>query len=310
MYRNYIQKKEFCSQPPIRLWVEITNYCNLECVFCPSNKIPTYQKGFMSMETFQTIVDQISIFGSDIVFHIGGEPTLHPKLGKMIKLANEKGLFTLLNTNATLLSEEKIKEILDSGLDQIELSLDTFKKDIYNKLRKGAKYDITFENIIRFLEIREKMKKSKTKVKIRLLDHYSNKNEKCPPTLKKFTNVFVYTHPLHNAAGNVNISIKENKKDYAPCIQIWGGFGIKWNGNVVPCCRDYFGEYVIGNIKKQELWKIWNRKKMRELRKKIAHQKNQEIKLCRNCDVLKDKKIFGIPKKTLTTFFKEHIKFW
>jgi radical SAM protein with 4Fe4S-binding SPASM domain len=72
------------------------------------------------------------------------------------------------------------------------------------------------------------------------------------------------------------------------CEWLYYSTTIQWNGDVVPCCRDARGDYIMGNILEQDFYEIWNGEKFREFRRKVnSDQKN--IKLCQLCSG------FGIP---------------
>ena len=67
-----------------------------------------------------------------------------------------------------------------------------------------------------------------------------------------------------------------------PCYYLWKSFVIQWNGEVVPCCRDYDSKIVLGDVNKQTLLEIWNGKKLRKLRAE-AIKGNFKNGLCDNC---------------------------
>ena len=83
-----------------RIYIEITNVCNLNCEFCEPHK---RTNRFMTFDEFETILNKISNFSSYIYLHVKGEPLLHPEFDKFVKLAYEKGFQINLTTNATLL---------------------------------------------------------------------------------------------------------------------------------------------------------------------------------------------------------------
>ena len=74
---------------------------------------------------------------------------------------------------------------------------------------------------------------------------------------------------------------------------------ILWDGRVVPCCIDFVGEYLLGDVRKESLLEIWNGDKLVELRKKIIGRRYKEVNLCKGCDVLFKPKILGIPVRSI-----------
>jgi len=268
--------------------------------------VPKNKKGFMDLETYKKIIDELNGFTYELFFYLGGEPLLHPKIFEMIEYANKKNFYTVINTNATLLTGKKITKFLDAQPDQIEFSLDTFDEINYNNDKKNAIYSDTLKNIFDYLQSREKSKKIKNKIRIRMMENYfKDENRKIKQRLHKYSNVLVYYHMLQNWGGKIKIPIKRSKASYVPCVHIWGGLGIKWDGKVVPCCKDFLGDYILGDIHQDSLKNIWNNPKMRLLREKLSKRRSSEIKLCVNCDALNDKTIFSMPMRSLITFLKD-----
>ena len=143
---------------PVRIWVEPTSYCNLKCIMCPNKDLPKEQKGFMEWTLYKKIIDEAAQSIFDIHLLHRGESLLHPDFFKMARYAHEKGLTVKFHTNGTLLNEEKSYQLIKSGIDQFSFSFDGYKKETYEKIRVGADFDKTVQNIIQFLEIKKKLK--------------------------------------------------------------------------------------------------------------------------------------------------------
>ena len=85
------------------------------------------------------------------------EPLLDQDLENYIKFASNHGFIDIMmNTNATLLSEERCTRLLESGLTRLRFSLDAATKETYEKIRVGAKFESVIEKIEQFLEIKER----------------------------------------------------------------------------------------------------------------------------------------------------------
>ena len=105
-----------CKEYPIRVALEPTNLCNLKCPMCPvSNPKPGAQRGFMDFDLYKKLVDQASEFAVDITLVGGGEPMLHPQIIDFIKYAKSKKMRVRMDSNATLITEEKAKALIKSG---------------------------------------------------------------------------------------------------------------------------------------------------------------------------------------------------
>ncbi|NFV70766.1 radical SAM protein, partial [Clostridium botulinum] len=115
-----------------KFYIEITNVCNLACDFCPETK---RKPKFMSIETFDKILNQINPYTDYIYLHVKGEPLLHPKIDKFLDLSHEKGFKVNITTNGTLINKVKDKIIMKPALRQVNFSLHSFdgNEDSKNK---------------------------------------------------------------------------------------------------------------------------------------------------------------------------------
>jgi MoaA/NifB/PqqE/SkfB family radical SAM enzyme len=109
--------------PPVCLYLEVTNRCNLLCETCPRTFEELEPPADMSWELFTRIVDQVPDIAR-VVLHGVGEPMLVKSLPRMIRYLKDRGVYVLFNTNGTLLSAKKHREVIDSGLDELRVSLD------------------------------------------------------------------------------------------------------------------------------------------------------------------------------------------
>ena len=94
-----------------RVYIEITNKCNLKCSFCPQ----TQRKAeFMTIDTFCHILDQVKPYTDYLYFHVKGEPFLHPQIDEFLDISYEKGFQVNITTNGTLI--KKVKDKLTKNL--------------------------------------------------------------------------------------------------------------------------------------------------------------------------------------------------
>src|SRR5229473_1366485 len=108
---------------PVCLYLETTNRCNLLCTTCPRTFEALEPPGDMSWALFTAIVDQFPRIAR-VVLHGVGEPMMVRALPRMIRYLKDRGTYVLFNTNGTLLTAKKGRELIDSGLDELRVSLD------------------------------------------------------------------------------------------------------------------------------------------------------------------------------------------
>ena len=315
LYQNYLVKKTKNLPLPTRLWIEPTSFCNLKCIMCPNKELSRKDKGFMEFSLFKKIIDEISFFAHDVNLFHRGESLLHPQIFKMIKYAKNKGLSTRLNTNATLLDEKRSYEIFNSGLDFLSFSFDGYEKKTYEKIRVGADFEKTLDNIINFLLIKKKLGKNSPYVTFTVIEFSEDssiraKKDVKEQFIKKFNSLpldhFVIRSP-HNWSGAYNTEEMTSNKSFCCCTFPWYSLTVFWDGSVLPCPQDFFGKLILGNVKDSSLEDIWNGSREIFLREKLSKRNYQDIIPCNNCDRLWRKKLFGLPLAEISRFLKDNV---
>lgn len=303
--RAYKAKKIRLPYLPIRLWIEPTSVCNLACVMCPNKDLPREQRGFMELDLFKKIIDEAGDFAFDVHLLHRGESLAHPDFFKMIRYAHDAGLVTRFHTNGTLLTEEKSRLLLDSGIDQFAFSFDGFTAGDYERIRVNASFEKTVENIVRFLALK-KEKKAKKPVTFIELIHFPDVFRKTGRAERKaFADRFkglpldkIHIKELHNWAGDAGGRTRTDAP-FGPCTFLWHALIIFWDGTVVPCTQDFFGYYPLGNVRDSSLREIWNNDKMTALRRKLIDRDIADLETCSKCDRLRRPTLFGIPREYL-----------
>jgi len=128
------ERASVATAPPVCLYLEVTNRCNLLCETCPRTFETLEPPADMSWELFTRIVDQVPNVAR-VVLHGVGEPMLVKNLPQMIRYLKDRGTYVLFNTNGTLLRPAKFQELIDTGLDELRVSLDAADRDSYAKIR-------------------------------------------------------------------------------------------------------------------------------------------------------------------------------
>jgi MoaA/NifB/PqqE/SkfB family radical SAM enzyme len=119
---------------PVCLYLETTNRCNLLCTTCPRTFEALEPPADMSWEMFQHVVDQFPRIAR-VVLHGVGEPMMVRALPRMIRYLKDRGTYVLFNTNGTLLGERRGRDLIDSGLDELRVSLDAAEPKAFKAVR-------------------------------------------------------------------------------------------------------------------------------------------------------------------------------
>jgi radical SAM protein with 4Fe4S-binding SPASM domain len=304
---DYKQRNVLLPTMPIRLWIESSLVCNLSCIMCANKDIPGHEKGIMDFNLFKKIVDEAKFFVHDINIHHRGEPLFNENLAQMILYAKQAGLKVRFHTNATLLTKDKVEEIMAAKPDLISVSFDGFRKDVYEEVRRGASYENTLNNIKLLLTVKREKSYSFPYIIIERIDLKEYSAIVDQKSINKLTKVFkdwgadeVITKKEYNWV--TSCSKKPQKKlSYNICTFPWYAMVICWDGTVTPCPQDYMAILNMGNIQEYSIKDIWNSKAYIKLREDLISNKPIAA-VCAKCDRLYRKQFAGLPVQYMVTF--------
>ncbi|MCA9118783.1 MAG: SPASM domain-containing protein [Planctomycetaceae bacterium] len=264
---------------PKTVRVETTNHCNASCTFCPRDTIGR-EKTFMSEELYEKIIDEcVEGKCKTVHLHNFGEPLLDKRLPQWVRLAKDRGIPKVkIFTNGSLLSGKMAEGLIDSGLDELKVSIDGVDAKEFDLLRVGLKHSVVMKNVREFRQLRDERGSGPTI--IAACCQTSNRNE----TTQMLDGVVdkIDFATLHNWAGArgilpANVSIRK------PCDRLWRTFTILVNGDVALCCLDHSGKEIIGNCQQERIVDIWSNEKYRQLRQLHMQSRQGEMSLCNGC---------------------------
>jgi len=290
LYRTIYDKRiahvssKLKNQYPQGVDIGVTNACNADCIMCPHSKIKNI--GTMKRRLYEKIIDNCVNLGiKNITLSFFGEPLMDPNLIEKIKYAKKYGLNVGFFTNASLLTKNFTEKIINSELDDINISFDGFSKKTYEKIRKNLKFDIVVANILRLIEMKSSLNSSTPKINLVLVELKENKNE-----IKKFYGMW------KNKVDRINIITQNNraggvdKKDVAkgirrdPCALLWQKMTVDWNGEVVLCCNDWDHQVILGNLNSQSIEEVWSGEKLKKIRELHIKRDFHKMPFCDRCN--------------------------
>lgn len=277
-----------------KIYVEITNICNLKCQFCIDTK---RKKEFMNIEDFKVVIKKIKKYTNLIMLHIKGEPLMHPELKEILDVCFANGILVNITTNATLLEEkfdilaksQAVRQLNISmhSISQNNLSIKESTEKIINQIKNIQEIN---ENIIvsyRLWNI-DDIKENDVNIEIlNLIGKEYNISDilsrsKKEKFIKLEKNTYLNQDIEFKWPNMESEKISENGKCYGLKKQL----GILVNGDIVPCCLDQNGDIKLGNIFKSDLEEILNSKKSQD----IINGFNNNIlieELCKRCGFIK-----------------------
>ena len=253
-----------------RIYIEITNVCNLNCPFCPQIK---REKEFMNIENCTTIINKIKNYTNHIYLHIKGEPLMHPNLDEIIKIANKNNLNINITTNGRLL-KDKLNIINNNKIRQINISLHSFN---------------SLEEIKDIVKLCDNIKNAY--INFRLWNDLDNKE--IFDFLDKHYNVKINRKNSRNNLNNHTFLSVDKKFDWpslnipvistkGTCKALKDQIGILVNGDVVSCCLDYNGNTKIGNIFEEPFDTILNSQLFKNVVRGFCDKKPY-FEICKKC---------------------------
>lgn len=268
-----------------RLNIELSAHCSYQCVGCP-NTFMKRKKGHMSFDLFNKIFSEIDDKVKNVYLWNYGEPLLNPDIDKiLLRVKNSLTHVSLSTTGMNLNIIDNIECL--QNVDELIISINGLDKETYEFHQKGGNFDNVIDglkrikpimessnvdyilqvvanvkNILQIDELNDFAKKYSFKtIVIKSFNCMDNNNK----TLKKFV-------PLGTKFSRYKIdsSIKKISERNEPCLS---SFVINWNGDVNPCCWDYKGEFILGNVSQDRVFGVWNSNDFQKHLNKIMNKK-------------------------------------
>lgn len=263
---------KFHSFPPM-VMIDTTTRCNLACTHCPNSALSIDKSwvGDIDEELYKKLIDEIARENVNTVVRPfdGGEPLMLKKIEAYIKYAKEAGIqYVSINTNGQLLSEKRAIKLLESKLDHLEVSIDAFSAETYQKIRNSDRYENLVENILRLDALRKRLNAS-LRIDVSFVEQSGNRHE-----ANLFENFWenkidvVSIRPLHQHHGlveNCGTTMKSHTYRH-PCPYLWNRIIVNHDGRVRFCENDWKGEHAVGNANTQSLKEIWHGEAYTKLR--------------------------------------------
>lgn len=266
-----------------KIYIEISNLCNLKCSFCPGTK---RQPRRMTSEEFSSLLPKIRPYTDFIYFHLMGEPLCHPELENFLSIAHQFGFRVIITTNGTLLP--KMQNILLSApaLHKINISLHAFEANDC-----PIPFDTYLDNCFDFGSA-----SAGEKLVVYRLWNQGGKEELNGKILDKMRQFFPESWIVERQGTRIahrtyleygdkfdwpDLSIPEGD---APqfCYGLRDQLGILCDGTVVPCCLDHEGDLALGNIHTQALETILHSPRAQAIYQGFTDGQAVEP-LCRRC---------------------------
>ena len=265
-----------------KVYLEISNICNLSCAFCPGT---SRKKRAMTEEDLQILLPKLRPYTDFLYFHLMGEPLCHPKLGRFLELAQTYGFRVILTTNGTLLPKQQELLLSAPALHKVNISLHAFEANDLS---------MPFQQYLDGCFAFGKAAEGKALVSYRLWNHggQDQKNQEIDTLACYFPQPWA-TDRHGQRIGNRVFLEYGDKFDWPDLTAPDGGdgvfchglrdqLGVLCDGTVVPCCLDHEGDIALGNLFTQSMDEILESPRAKALYDGFSRRKATE-ELCRKC---------------------------
>jgi radical SAM protein with 4Fe4S-binding SPASM domain len=289
---------------PFMLMVEPTNFCNLKCPLCPSgNGQMRRPRGTMGLEDFKKLVDELGGEVFMMMLWNQGEPYINKCFNQMVRYASDRGIFTFTSTNGHFVrSPEQAQAIVESGLDEMIVSLDGVDQATYEQYRVGGQIERVFSGVRLLVAAKEALGSQTPLINLQFIVMKHNERDMATAeALAKDLRVdkfLVKTAQVYTAEDaeaflpeDEQYSRYESAEDALVvkgqpargCKVLWYSSMVNWNGAVAPCCFDKDVDFAMGQaFDGRSFDEIWHSRAYMDFRRQVLADRNS-FDMCRNC---------------------------
>jgi MoaA/NifB/PqqE/SkfB family radical SAM enzyme len=272
---------------PTRINLELTNHCNQRCVLCPRQEF-TRPLGFMERAVYERVVRECAAHATRLWLHFLGEPLLHRGLVSMIRFAKEAGVCEVgLSTNAVALHGRLADDLIASGLDRLECSLDADDRAGYLAMRGRDHFERVKENVEGFLARKQALGSERPVTSIQFM-----RTPAVEASLDRLVEAwrpllgardFVMTIEPAGFGGAIAVPPREGEARPA-CPWLFSSMMVLQDGTVTMCGADWDAHAPLGNVRDSSIAEIWNGKELAYRRRAHLEGRFGAVAVCGGCE--------------------------
>ncbi len=293
----------FTENPPLpkSLNIELNNTCNHSCVFCPYHGeygVCDDNPSVMSFENVKRILEEAKKLGigeKEVGFYLSGEAFLYNRLPEVISYAKALGFsYVFITTNGALATPDKMKTVLDAGLDSIRFSINASDRETYKNIHGRDDFDIVINNI-KYMRsyINDNNLDVATSISCVLTKKTSDIQGKIHELFDDYVDDILFIPVILSNIGCDESFVEEYqiisnsditlKKDFI-CPIIFDTLYIRADLTIVPCCEARLENGVLYDLKEKfDLEAAWNCIEYKQYRNIFIHNTDVSGTLCEKC---------------------------
>jgi radical SAM protein with 4Fe4S-binding SPASM domain len=256
----------------------------------------------LGLEEFKSMTNELYPDLMYMLMYFQGEPYLNPNFLEMARHAVKKGVFVATSTNGHYLNEEMARKTVESGIQEVLISIDGATQGTYEQYRVGGQLDKVLQGVRNLVYARAQANSVSPVILLQFLVVGPNEHE--IQDIKRLgkslgvDEVLLKTAQIYNfETGNSLIPQNPQFSRYRKgpdgryhlknklrnqCWKLWMGAEITWDGRVLPCCFDKDAQYVMGRLTDGSFHAIWRSQAYHLFRQNILKSR-KEIDICKNC---------------------------
>lgn len=302
---SWLLRKPVVWGEPFVLMVEPTNYCNLKCPLCPSgNGEMTRERGKMDLDDFKSLIDRMGDKLLLLMLWNQGEPFMNKCFTQMVAYARGKRIPTLTSTNGHFVrTDADAREVIESGLDEIIVSLDGVDQATYERYRVGGRIEKVFDCVRLLAEAKKASNKQTPLINLQFIVFKHNEQDLAKAEAiahdlgaDKFLIKTAQVYGDDDAAQFLPEENKFNRYEHVSedrlevkgqpkwgCKVLWYSSMVNWSGKVAPCCFDKNGTVDLGDAFNGKTFaETWRGQAYMDFRRTILDDR-RTVPMCNNC---------------------------
>lgn len=273
---------ERLERPPFpkRIMVEISNYCNHSCQFCAYRK-SSRERGMIDPAFFRRIIREALALGAkEIGLHTGAEPFASPHLEEFVAECKQAGFpYVYFTTNASLANGERLRKVMDAGLDSLKFSVNAGDRETYLRIHGKDHFQRVLDNA-RFVHDYRKQTGSAMYFSISFVECPDNAASKKAlfETFSPYVDEIVTCQAVNPSGQMPELPPRDKNTCNLPFIATH----VTFEGYLRACCNDHHNFTAVADLNRVSLEEAWNCQAYVDLRRRFASG-DLEGTLCHNC---------------------------
>jgi MoaA/NifB/PqqE/SkfB family radical SAM enzyme len=295
---SFATRREITGAMPVLVKLDLSPVCNLRCTYCvhadetASNSPALAEQKFsskqrLSLDELQPILEELSGRTMAVALYYIGDPLVRRDLAEVCERVARAGMRSHVSSNYSFhLSDERIEELVTSGLTHLTVCVDGSEQQEYERTRVGGDLALVFDNLERTVAIRKRLGRTHPRIEVQFLRFQHNQHQF--ETVRKrcddlgVDQVTWYWGNLHNYTDlPVNgDGMQPKTRGWLPkCTWPWFAMTIRYDGAVLPCCYHRVGEQyreggddrAAGDVFTSGVRAVWESEQYRHIRRVVAH---------------------------------------